>query len=324
MRRVPLTAVAVWLAAALGAMPGPLPGGLAPAAAQTPFRPVATVNKSLITAFDIDQRARVLAMLGASAPSEQALASMALDALIEDRLKMEAARQAGLASSPEVIQTGLAAYAERFGTTPEAFRAGLESRGVTDQAIEDLMSSQMLWREVVNERFRGRIEVGEAEIDAEIALAARETVTRLRLQEIGLPIAGDGRTPEETRALAERLWRQLVAGADFAAAAREYSRAASAENGGQVGWIAAGDLPPQLASAVAAVEEGGIARPQEVQGGISILRVLEREFSGGGTVDPSDPELRERVRRELMTRRLELLSQGLIQELRRDAMIELR
>jgi peptidyl-prolyl cis-trans isomerase SurA len=316
MRCVQWAMLAAGLAMAVGA--GPQAG------AQTPFRPVATVNESLITAFDVDQRARMMAMLGAQAESEQALASMALDRLIEDRLKLEAAEDVGLEPTSEIVEQGVATMAGQVGVSPQEFRARLAEQGITEQAITDMVASQMLWREVVRERFRGRIEFGEAEIDAEIALAAEGRASRLRLQEIGLPLEGSGRTPEETRALADRLYRELSAGGDFAAAVRRHSRAPSVENGGNVGWVDAADLPPRLASVLARVEPGAVAPPQEVQGGITLLRVLERERVAAEEADPQDPELRERVRRELTSRRLELLAQGLIQELRRDAMIELR
>ncbi len=290
-------------------------------AQETPFRPVATVNASIITAYDVDQRARILAALGAEAAPED-LANLALDQMIEDRLKLQAAKQAGLEPTPEAVARGVQAFAAQLGTTPEAFRGRLEAAGVTDQAIEDLVAGQILWLDVVRERFRGRIELGEAEIDAEIALGRGSEDAAYRMQEIGLPFAADGRTEAETRALADRLYRELAAGGDFAAAVERYSRAPSAARGGEVGWIPAADIPPGLLRIVAGLPEGGVTPPQSVQGGLSILRVAERRVAGD--VDPEDPELREQVRRDLVGRRLELLSQGLIQELRRDALIELR
>ncbi len=312
-----IMALATTLATMFTAAPG--------AAAQTtPFRPVATVNEQLITAFDVEQRARLLALLGADASNPQQLGNRALDELIEDRLKIEAAKEIGLEATPEVIAAGLDEFARQVGVPAAELRAQAVGNGVTEQALDDMIAAQVLWREVVQQRFRGRIELGEAEIDAEIAFAETGRDLSFRLEEIGLPYAEGDRTREETRALAERLFRELSAGGDFDAAVAQYSRAPSAERGGEIGWVRAADLPPGLARTLAAVPEGGLAPPQPVGAGISLIRVAEKRAEGGQTLDPEDPELRERIRRDLMTRRVDLLAQGLIQELRRDAMIELR
>ncbi|MEL6219833.1 MAG: peptidylprolyl isomerase [Pseudomonadota bacterium] len=295
-----------------------------PAAAQTPFRPVATVNKSLITAFDVDQRARILGLLGADTRDTQALGSLALDRLIEDRLKLEEATRAGLSATPEVVNTALREFTGNIGVAPDAFLDRAASAGISEQAVNDLVTAQVLWREVVQTRFRGRVEPGEAEIDAEIELAGRSRDVRLRLQEIGIPARDGNRTPEETRRFAEELFVALSAGADFDQAVREYSRAPSASRGGSLGWVEVAALPADLAQTLAAVPTGGVAPPRQVAAGFSILRVVERETSDPDAVDPQDPELRDRVRAELARRRLDLLAQGLIQELRRDAMIEVR
>ncbi len=311
----------LWIQAAM--VVAGLAGGLAPAAAQTPFRPVATVNKSLITAYDVDQRARIIAALGAATGGPDELGNLALDQLIEDRLKLQAATDVGLEPTPEVIAAGVAEIAGQLGVSAPEFRDRLRGAGVSDQAIADLVTGQMLWREVVRERFRGRVELGEAEIDAEIALRAGGGLQSFRFTEIGLPFRDGGRTEAETRALADRLHRELSAGGDFEAAVATYSRAPSVPQGGDVGWVAEEDVPPPLLRQIAALPVGAVLPPQAVPGGLAILRLADRRVEGSEEA-AADPLLRERVRRELIGQRLELLSQGLIQELRRDAMIELR
>jgi len=309
--RHPIACLVVLLAGLAAAMP---------AAAQTPFRPVATVNKQIITAFDLEQRMRILSVLGADASSQQQLQSIALDRLIEDRLRMQAAEEAGVEPEEDMMNRGLQEFASQIGITPQALATRFNEARVTPQALGDMLVSQLLWRDVVQDRFRGRVELGEADIDAELALAGRGN-ERFRLQEIGLPYTSEGRTEAETRALAERLRAELAAGGDFEAAVRRHSRAPSAEQGGDVGWVSSEDLPPAMAADLARAEIGGVLEPQPVQGGISILKLVDRSVE---TADVAGPEARERVRRGLMLERLDLLAQGYIQELRRQAMIEIR
>jgi peptidyl-prolyl cis-trans isomerase SurA len=63
-----------------------------PAMAQNLFKPVAQVNDSVITEFEVGQRVRFLQVLNAPGATRDA----ALNALIEDRLRILATQAAGL------------------------------------------------------------------------------------------------------------------------------------------------------------------------------------------------------------------------------------
>ena len=162
MRLTILIALAIGACAAWSAGPGA-------AMAQTPFRPVAVVNDSAITGFDLAQRALILNALGYPAEGADQLQRAALDQLVEDKLKLQAGEQIGITPTPELIASGIEEYAGRAGTTPEGFRSGLRARGVTDQALDDMVIAQVVWRDVIRNRFGDRIEPAEAEIDALMA-----------------------------------------------------------------------------------------------------------------------------------------------------------
>ena len=72
-----------------------------------------------------------------------------------------------------------------------------------------------------------------------------------------------------------------------------------------------------MAQMLSELPVGGVSRPVPVPGGFSILRLVERRADGSASVDATDPQLREQVRRRLMAQRSGLLSEGLLQELRR-------
>ena len=78
--------------------PGP---GQAPApSTQTMFRPVAVVNDSAITGYDLAQRAQLLAALGFPVASPEALKEEALNRLVDDRLKLQEAKRFGITPHP--------------------------------------------------------------------------------------------------------------------------------------------------------------------------------------------------------------------------------
>ena len=296
----------------------------APAQAQTMFRPVAVVNDSAITAFDLAQRAQILGILGFPAADQEVLRAEAMDRLIEDRLKMQEGARLGITAEDDMISAALDGIAKRVRVSQEEFMKGMQSRGVTEQALRDMVSADVIWQQVVRARFNRRIDPGEAEIDAEIGeMQARGNVS-YNVAEIGLPMRESGRTEAQTRELANKLYEQLNQGADFNALVKRYSRAPSAARGGVVGWVESARLPPDIADTLAGLQPGQIALPVEVSGGISILKLLDVKTEGSGELDPSDPELREEVTTRLQNERAQRLAEGLLQELRRDALIEMR
>lgn len=294
----------------------------APGHAQTLFRPIAVVNDSAITGFDLAQRAQILSALGVSAASTDALRNQALDQLVEDRLKLQAGRRIGIKPSPEVVAQGIEQVARRSNLSAAEFQALMNAQGITDQAIEDLAASEIIWLQVVRARFADRVEPGEAEIDAELALLGQQGAFEYRIREIGLPLTGQNRSQEETLALAQQLASSLNSGESFSDAVQRYSEAPSKARGGDLGWVSTQRMPPNLLNAVRGLQPGSVSQPLEVAGGLSLIKLDERRATGA--TGEADPEVRERVRRRLINVQSARLADGLLQEMRRDAMIEVR
>lgn len=290
--------------------------------AQTLFRPIAVVNDSAITGFDLAQRAQILSALGVSAASTDALRNQALDQLIEDRLKLQAGRRIGIKPSPEVVAQGIEQFAQRSGLSSAELQAMLNAQGVTDQAIEDLAASEIIWLQVVRARFADRVEPGAAEIDAELALLGQQGAFEYRIREIGLPGTGQNRTEAETRALAQELYNSLNNGGSFSEAVARYSESPSAPRNGELGWISTELMPPNLLNALRNLQPGGVSAPLSVAGGLTLIKLDERRATGA--TGEADPEARERVRRRLINVQSARLADGLLQEMRRDALIEVR
>lgn len=291
--------------------------------AQTLFRPVAIVNDSAITGYDLAQRAQILVALGFTAADPDALRSAALDQLVEDRLKLQAGRDLGLQATDEQIEFAVNEFARRSDLSSSEFRAALSSQGVTDMALTDLARAEVVWSQVVRARFSNRVVPGEAEIDAELGDVQARAGVEYRVQEIGLPMTADGRTEAQTRALAEQLFVSLNAGGDFKKAVASYSRAPSAARGGDVGWISTQRMPGDVLQELSTLQPGQVSRPLNVPGGLSMLKLLEKRQPTRTTVQ-SDPQARERARQQLINRKSQRLAEGLLQELRRDALIEVR
>lgn len=243
-----------------------LPTGLAPAAAQNMFAPVAYVNDKVVTSYELNQRIQFMSVLG-STPTRQA----ALDALIEDRLKENEMERVGLELTDEQIAQGIQEFASRGGLRPEQFLSLMAREGISAQTVRDFVGVGLLWREYARARFASKAQVSEVEVDRALQNNGPSGGLRVLMSELFLP----ARTPEEraeSEALAKRIAARPTIGA-FAAAAREYSVAPSRDKAGRMDWVNIGDLPPALRGTVAGLKPGEITAPLSTQNAIGLFQL---------------------------------------------------
>ncbi|NBR90147.1 MAG: peptidylprolyl isomerase, partial [Rhodobacteraceae bacterium] len=85
--------------------------------AQGLFSPAYIVNDKVVTNYEIDQRAKLLALL--RAPGDPV--ELARKQLVEERLKIEAAQALGLTPKQDEIEAGMAEFAGRVNLDTEQF-----------------------------------------------------------------------------------------------------------------------------------------------------------------------------------------------------------
>jgi peptidyl-prolyl cis-trans isomerase D len=87
-------------------------------------------------------------------------------------------------------------------------------------------------------------------------------------------------------ARAEAVVKEARAGKDFAQLAKRESNDPTSAKGGDAGWIAAGQMPPQIEKAIFSLSKGGVSDPIESPGGFQIFKVED-------TKDEKTPTLKE-------------------------------
>ena len=245
----------------------------APAFAQDgQFAAQVFVNDSAITEYELQQRRLFLTLLGA--PPE--MLDAALDALIDDRLRSDAAASMGMEADAAQVTAGMEEFAGRANLSAEQFVAELEKVGVSAETFRDFVAAGIVWRDVVRARFAGRARASDAEVERAIAEEGfGEEIPqgpRVLLSEIIIR-----RAPEEdarARLLAERVAVLATTEASFDTAARQYSTAGTRDLGGQLDWMALSSLPEQVRGRVGALTPGGITPPLQVGPGVYAMFLL--------------------------------------------------
>jgi peptidyl-prolyl cis-trans isomerase SurA len=238
------------------------------AASSSPFAPVLTINDTVITGFELDQRMRFLMLLRAPGDPEEE----ALKALTQDRLAASEARRLGLRLTGEQITQGMAEFAGRANLSPEEFVAALAQGGVAVETFRDFVANGLLWRELVRGKYAATVSVSEADVDRSIANGNFRAQMQLLLSELVIPVEGD---PADELALARRLQSEITSEDGFAAAARRYSASPSAGRGGRLDWTPAANLPATLVGLVLALSPGQVSAPVTLPNAVALFQLRD-------------------------------------------------
>lgn len=254
---------------------------IAPAVAQNPFEPIIYINDSVVTRYELNQRISFMSVLGAQNTSEQA----AREALIDDRLRMQAARELGIEVTDEGLQAGLEEFASRGGMTAAQFTAALERAGVEPQSFRDFVRAGVAWRGVIRQRLLGQVTVSDAEVERALTrIIETPIVTNVLLSEIIIP-APEGEE-QAAKARADAIVASKPTESQFAAAARQYSASGSAAQGGRLNWLPVDNMPPTLRPIILALQPGQTTQALQVQGAVIVFLLRDTR----GTLRPGARE----------------------------------
>jgi peptidyl-prolyl cis-trans isomerase SurA len=147
---------------------------------------------------------------------------------------------------------------------------------------------------------------------------AAEGGVEVLLSEILLPVYE--RSQEATvLAQAQELVASLRGGADFAALASQVSSSASSDSRGDLGWVRAATLAPELREPILALRPGQVSDPIAGPNGVQIFQVRDHRVQAAeGAAE------RARVRQSLEQEQLERQASRYLRDLRRDAFVDVR
>ena len=252
---------------------------LSPALASAQVRVVARVNDAAITDFDLSQRIQFAIKtsgLQDSPDLRQRMAAQVLRQMIDERLQIQNAKQLGMPTSDAEVQQRLSEIERGAGMSPGQFKIFLQGIGVPYDIAAQQFEAQLAWGKVVRRKVRPQVEVSEAEIDDALArLRANIGKTESRVAEIFVPVDRTEGADEAKRS-ADRILDQLKRGAPFAAVAQQFSQGASAQTGGDLGWVLPGSLDPALDAAIDRLQPRQFSEPIRSPGGWHILYVVDR------------------------------------------------
>jgi len=191
--------------------------------------------------------------------------------------------------------------------------SGALASDVLSSLFDKFLEEEVLRRLAVD---RGLVESGAVRAAAAAALLGAERGAAPSAQEVAAYYAAhaaDFERPErvrlrqilvEDRATAERVQRELAAGADFAATVRKYTPRGAAPIGSDQGELARDELPPAFADAVFRLKAGEVSAVLAADYGFHVFQVVAHLPSTVLSLADATDEIRRRLEGEGADRRL--------------------
>ena len=238
--------------------------------AQNLFSPVIIVNDRSITYYELYQREALLKLL--NYPGK--LSEIAKQQLIEDRIKLSAAKDLGLLPTKEELSEGIEEFTNRTGLSTKNFLLEIQRLGVDENTFRDFVNSSIAWRNVIQNKFGARSRVSETQLDRTRNSNGNLTSLRVLLTEIILP-APPGQE-QQAQEIAAKL-SKITSQAEFFEAAKKYSAAPTRATEGRIKWKNFDELPDVLKPLIFGLAPGDVTQPLPLRNAIAIfqLRAIE-------------------------------------------------
>ena len=261
----------------------------APAYAQTaPHGIAAVVNSDIVTIHDLRQRVLfMMATTGAETDeaSIQRLQRQALRSLVDEHLQMQEAEKYEQSISDEEVNQSVGRLLSQNGADPNKLVSDLAAAGVSIETLRDQIRSEIAWQRIVNGLYGSRIRISDAQIDETLnQITANASKPNYRVAEIYIEASPDiGGLPGAMEG-ANAMISQVKGGAAFPLLAQQFSSAASAARGGDVGWVREGELRSEIDAVIKVMSPGSVSEPIQVPGGVYVIALIDKKISEADTL----------------------------------------
>jgi len=261
----------------------------APVHAQTaPHGIAAVVNSDIVTIHDLRQRVLYMMATGGVERDEasiQRLQRQALSNLVDEHLQMQESEKYDLEVSDEDVNSSVGRLFSRNGVDPNQIISDLASAGVSIETLRDQVRSDLAWQRIVNGLYGSRIRISDAQIDETLnQITANSSKPNYRVAEIYIEASPEIGGINGALEGANAMITQVQGGAPFALLAQQFSSAASAARGGDIGWVREGELRPELDVIIKQMNAGSISKPIRVPGGVYVVALIEKKISESDTL----------------------------------------
>jgi len=248
----------------------------------------------------------------------------AFDLVLADRLVEGEAKTAGIDVTEAQIDAAVEDVKKRNNLSDDQLKQALASEGLDLKGYRDRLRKDFENHLLIMTKVQNRVKISDDDVrnyyQSHQQEFAGDEQMKLRLILLTLPPGASAEEAARVKAGGEAILARLAAGEDFAALAKQTSQGPGAASGGDLGWVKKGTMPIDLervAFVLAPGQNSGLVRAKT---GWIILKADDRRT---GKAPPFD-EVKDRIREKLGNQQAEVYRKQYIEELKRDAVIELK
>jgi len=243
----------------------------------------------------------------------------ALDDLIDERLKLQAAKKLGIVPPEDRVTAILTSIAKRNKMSLKQFGVMMKRQGTDIDIMRQKFRADLAWRAAVKRKFGRQISVGARDLERMMTVTGSvgpADTTELELQKLTLRLPGklDQRVIAVRFQEAEQLRRQFTS-------CKTVSRLAGSVKNARLEKLGSrrpSSLPEPTRTLLMSARDGEMLPPQLGSKGVVLYAVCGRRTVA------ADERKREAAKQELRQREFELIAKRYLKDLRQDAHIERR
>ncbi|MCK5718450.1 MAG: peptidylprolyl isomerase [Thiomargarita sp.] len=214
-------------------------------------------------------------------PLEKDLTKQVLNSLILAKLQLQLAKRMGIQVGDNLLNEKLQKVAREQNQTLAEFRLFIEKKGYNYVYAREKVREQMIIEKLQVRQILSRIDVSKREIDNFLSNKTQQGAIddEYHLQHI-LIATSKSPLPAEIKSKQQksnRIAAELKQGADFQAMALKVSDSSQAVEGGDLGWLKAGEMPTLFDDIVYNMKVAEIYGPIRDSSGFHIIKLVEKK-----------------------------------------------
>ena len=288
-------------------------------------RVVAIVNDSAITLSELNAATAGLIDIKDSNKDKKKniieTKSKVLDQLIEKKLVEQAANKAGITVSEKEIDNAIEDVKKQNSISQQELLSTLARSGLTFKEYREQLKDQIRQVKFTNKEFRSNVKISHEDVETYYRQNQDKFTGPLmhKLRIISL-LATDQGKGTDTEEKAKQVLSMIRRGEDFAKLAKEYSQGPDAQEGGDLGYVKAGEMDKAIEKVAAGLKIGEISDIIKTSTGFHIIQVIDRKKGEPQPLTAIEGEIRNIIFQKIIDERYKIW----LEEIMKKAYIEVR
>lgn len=292
---------------------------------QTLDKMVAIVNDDVITSTELTHAlANVkiqMTQAHATTPPLSVLQKQVLDQLINKKIQLQIAHQAGVSISETELNTTIERIAKQNNMSTKMLYERINQDGMTTEEYRHEIHDQMTLQKLQQHEVASKMTITPQEVTNFMHSRTWQTngSKEYHLQDILIPFS-ESPSPEEiakAKSHAEEVMAKIKQGQSFDQAALSESNGSQALQGGDLGWRKLPEIPTAFAEHVVRMQPQATAGPIQTANGFHIIRLVEDRL-----LSPKQAAIsRKMIESQLLQQKFEEAVQNWVSKLRSQAFV---